>query len=209
MLTGLSAYDKPVSRLTSSAGEGGGMRRLQPSEWLAKLTGPDHTKVKKTVGRVCQLASGDASYLEVLREALAQPNDKRVFWIVTDLGSLGPNARVAVPELVQLLNRRPPFGTRQAILGALADIAPDSAEAKAAILEAFSDPDPSVRCDALLAVSKLADLSPVDLGKLREMGTDTDKHVAFWSEVALRNIGARGQKPAEPSAPADGPSMPS
>jgi hypothetical protein len=51
-------------------------------------------------------------------------------------------------------------------------------------------------------VIKVADLSPVDLGRIREMGTDADKDVAFWSEVALRNIGARGQKPADPSAPA-------
>jgi hypothetical protein len=172
---------------------------------LARLIGPDHRKVKKAVGRVCQLASGDASFLEVLRDSLAQPNDKRVFWIVVHLGSLGPDAWVAAPELVRLLNRRPPFGTRQVILGALADIAPDAEEIKAAIFGAFTDPDPSVRCDALRAAIKVPDLSEGDMDRIREMGSDGDKDVVFWSEVALRNITARGRNPAEQGAAVDRP----
>ena len=164
------------------------MRRLQPSEWLARLTGPDHRKVKKTVGRVCQLASGDASFLEVLREALAQPNDKRVFWIVVYLGSLGPDARVAVPELIRLFDRGPPFGTREAVLGALADIAPDEPTVKTVVFRAFADSSPYVRRQALQTVIQVEGLTDSDLEVIRRMGTDPDESVASWSGIALSHV---------------------
>jgi hypothetical protein len=176
------------------------MRRLQPSEWLAKLSGPDHTKVKKAVGRVCQLASGDAAFLEVLREALAQPNDKRVFWIVTHLESLGPQARVALPELIRLLDRGPPVGTRESILSALVYIAPDEPTVKTVVFRAFTDSSPFVRRQALLSVIRVVNLTDTDLEIIREMETDPDKAVASWSEIALRNIRSRGPAGAEPSA---------
>lgn len=171
------------------------MRRLLPWEWLDRLTAPEHrSKRKHSVARVCQLAEKDDTYRQVLRDALAHPNASLVFWLVTYLGSLGPDARVAVPELIRLLERRPPFGTREAIVGALARIAPDAPEAKAAVFGAFADPDPHVRRGALQATIDLADLSPDDLARIKEMEADPDKHVASWSEVALRNIASRRQQ---------------
>ncbi|QEL19065.1 HEAT repeat domain-containing protein [Limnoglobus roseus] len=166
------------------------MPRLSPLDWLERLTGPDGRERKKAVARVCQLAATDDDYRAVLRDALAQPNDRAVFWIVSDLQYLGPVARFAVPELIGLLHRRPLFGIRQAILGAIAVIAPDSADVKDAILEGFSDPDPSVRSSALSAAGKLPGLLSEDMDRIKAMGADPDRDVAFWSEVVLRNIAA-------------------
>jgi hypothetical protein len=178
------------------------MGRLQPADWLARLTGPDHTKVKKAVGRVCELAVGDAAFLEVLRAALAQPNENRVFWIVTHLRSLGPSARVAVPELIRLLDRKPAFGTRQALVVTLAALAPNEPAVKEAVFRAFADASPFVRREALQAAIQLTDLTAADLEVIRGMETDPDEGVADWSEIALRNIRLNRQRQrAERSAP--------
>ena len=60
-----------------------------------------------------------------------------------------------------------------------------------------------MRCDALLALVSIKGLSAADLARIKDMENDRDEDVAFWSEVALRNIRRRG-KGAKPNAAADG-----
>jgi hypothetical protein len=178
------------------------MGRLLPSEWVDRLTRPEYRrKRKQAVRRVCALAAADGTFLDVLRSALAFPNEDVVFWLVTHLGSLGPKARVAVPELIRLLGQRPPFGTRESIVGALARIAPDSPEAKTAIFGAFTDPDPHVRRAALGAVIDLVHLTAADLARIKAMENDPDEDVADWSEIALRNISLHRKRAANPANP--------
>ena len=179
------------------------MARLRPEEWLARLTDPSPRTRKRAVPRVCELAAKDGSLLAILREALRSPNTRAVFWMVSDIGSLGPRGRVAVPELVRVLESHEAFGVRQAAVAALASVAPDDPQAKAAIFRAFADRSPHVRREALQAVISVHDLSEEDLGRIKEMEADADTDVARWSEIALRNIRLGRARASEPSAPAD------
>jgi hypothetical protein len=173
------------------------MGRLRPEKWLARLTGPDTRKRKHAVARVCELALGDSDLLAVLQDALRSPDDHAVFWIVTELNSLGPRARVAVPALVRCLAERREFGVRQAAVHALAAIAPDDPSVKVAVFRTFADASPFVRREALQAAIKVVGLADADLDVIRGMEADPDEAVARWSEVALRNIRLqRGEKHA-------------
>jgi hypothetical protein len=83
-------------------------------------------------------------------------------------------------------------------------LAPDDPSVKAAVFGAFSDPSPYVRQSALQASIDLTELSDADLNTIRGMETDPDEHVAWWSEIALRNIRhKRASEQAEPAAAPD------
>src|SRR5262245_46761100 len=179
------------------------MRRLRPEEWLARLTRSDPRKRKRALARVCELASADSGLLAVLRDALRSAGDHAAFWIVTDIGSLGPRGRVAAPELVRALGENQPFGLRQAILRVLTAVAPDEPATRDAVFCAFADPSPFVRRQALQAAIDLPCLSEADLGRIGQMEADPDEDVARWSEVALRNIRLRDQRSIEPPAAVD------
>ena len=109
------------------------------------------------------------------------------------LPRLGECARDAVPELLRIASMSPEFGMRQAAVAALADIAPDDPSAKAAVLQALNDTDPFVRREALQAMTKIKELSPSDLARIKDMENDPHEDVRDWSEIALRNIRLRDE----------------
>jgi hypothetical protein len=131
-----------------------------------------------------------ASLAPVL-EALRSSDRRKVFRAIVELPRFGKRARQAVPELVRLSSVSRRSAERDAALGALADIAPDDLRAKAAMLRALQDKSPFVRQSALQALISVPKLSAGDLAKIKSMENDSDKEVADWSEIALRNIGGR------------------
>ena len=127
-------------------------------------------------------------------EDLGSSSRKEVFLAILTLRRLGDRARDAVPQLVRLAGTSQEFGLRQAALNTLAAIAPDDARAKAAALQALRDVSPYVRREALGALISIKDLSAHDLAQIKSMEKDTDKGVARWSEIALRNIRLRNER---------------
>jgi len=70
------------------------------------------------------------------------------------LGGIGPEARIVVPELVQLL--RSPDGTiRYSAAGALGGIGPDACDAVPALTAALQDEAKIVRKAATAAITKI------------------------------------------------------
>ena len=137
--------------------------------------------------------------VEPVLEQLRSSDSKKVFRTIIELHRLGERARVAVPELLRIASTFDKFGIRQAAVNMLAAVAPDDPRAKGAALRALNDSSPFVRREALQALIKVKGLSVIDLARIKEMENDSDKDVARWSEVALRNIRLRGDA-AEPDS---------
>lgn len=116
----------------------------------------------------------------------------RIFRAVFELHRLGERAKVAVPEMLCIANSGE-TGLRQAALNTLAVIAPDDLRVKAASLQALNDSSPFVRREALQALISIKELSAADLARIKDMENDSDKGVARWAEIALRNIRLRGE----------------
>lgn len=142
--------------------------------------------------------------IESVLDGLRSSDHKRVFRAVLELHRLGGRAREAVPELLRIAGSDE-FGLRQAAVNMLAAIAPDDPRAKTAALEALNDGSPFVRREALQALIAIKELSAADLARIKKMENDSDRSVASWSEIALRNIRLR-RPAAAPDPTADGDS---
>ncbi len=142
--------------------------------------------------------------IEPVLEGLRSSDGNKAFRAVFELHRLGERARTAVPELLLIASTTDECGLRQAAVNLLAAIAPDDPRAKAAALQALNDSNPFVRREALQALISIKGLSALDLARIKGMETDSDKDVARWSEIALRNIRLRDES-AEPDRRAVNP----
>jgi hypothetical protein len=133
--------------------------------------------------------------VEPVLEGLRSSDGKKVFRAVSELYRLGERARAAVPELLRIASTSGEIGLRQAAVNMLAAVAPADPRARAAVLEALNDNNPFVRREALQALISIKGLSAVDLARIKGMENDSDKDVARWSEIALRNIQLRDRAP--------------
>lgn len=145
--------------------------------------------------------------IEPVLERLRSSDSRKVFFAVFDLQRFGDRAKQAVPDLLDFATTSDEFGLRQAAVNTLAAIAPEDGRTKVAVLQALDDSNPLVRREALQALIKIDQLSQTDLNRIKEMGKDSDKDVARWSEIALRNIRLRS-KSDEPSGETEPPIMP-
>lgn len=142
--------------------------------------------------------------VEPVLERLRSLDSRKVFFAVCDLQRFGDRARQAVPDLIRFASTSDEFGLRQAAVNTLAAIAPEEHRTKAAVLQALNDSSPFVRREALQALIKITQLSETDLARIREMEKDSDKDVARWSEIAIRNIRLQSEA-VEPSSESEPP----
>ena len=126
--------------------------------------------------------------IEPVLERLRGSDTRELIIAVLELQRFGDRALSAVPNLIQIIISNDEFGPRQAAVNTLAAIAPDDHRTKTAVLHAFNDRNPFVRREALQAMIKIRHLTETDLSRIKEMENDSDKGVARWSEIALRNI---------------------
>jgi hypothetical protein len=139
--------------------------------------------------------------IEPVLKRLRSSDSRKVFLAVFDLQRFGDRARQAVPDLLRFASTSDEFGLRQAAVNVLASIAPEDPRAKAAVFQALNDSNPFVRREALQALIKIKQLSALDLARIKEMEKDSDKDVARWSEIALRNIRLRSEAVEPDDAP--------
>lgn len=158
-----------------------------PDQWFAWLTSTNHCQRHKAKLILGSLKPSDSVDVQALIHALACENDEVVFWAMTALGRLGAQATIAIPMLISL-TQHPAFGQRQTAIKVLSEIAPDQADAKAAIIAALHDASPFVRRQALQAMIRMQNLDSNDLNDIRALEADSDSAVAAWAEIALRNI---------------------
>lgn len=123
--------------------------------------------------------------IEALQDALGSQAVELSSIFLTVLGRLGPEAREAVPVLLELAqDRRPEL--RMPAIRALGNIAPNDPAAFALLKNALGDPDPEVRCRAALALGKAGlEAIPALEAALR----DADAEVRCATVMAFRTLG--------------------
>ncbi len=130
-----------------------------------------------------QLAEmGDAG-ISILIEELK--NDKAKIWACMALGSEGPKAKAAVPELVKLLDSKEPVIRSQAAMS-LGEIGPDSKSAVPALSKVLDDDQFSVRYSAVYALASIGDKSATSsLEKLTNSSDEFLKMLSVWAIAKL------------------------
>ena len=126
--------------------------------------------------------------LAPFRRDLRSSDPKTVFKAASGLSRLGDRARILAPELLRIARSSEDFGLRQLCIYMLSRISPEHRQFKPLVLEAFKDPNPFVRREALQAAIDVPGLTQTDLMTIKDMEKDADAAVSSWSEIALRNI---------------------
>jgi HEAT repeat protein len=126
-----------------------------------------------------------------LEQMLADPDPKVQTQGAFGLSQLGPEARSAVPALVEALKRD--LSVRENAALALGNIGPDAREAVAALIEALGDLEWNMRRLAALALGKIgADAAPA-VPSLLKLGRDPDKRVQQAAREAVAKIQPQGR----------------
>ena len=89
-----------------------------------------------------------------LTTALKDKDPNMRYWAAESLGHYGPEARSAVPDLIQTLQDQDKM-VRMGAAYALAEIGPAAAEARPALQEAAKDPEKEVREAATYALKRV------------------------------------------------------
>ena len=108
-------------------------------------------------------------------------NEKTCYWACIALGSMGPKAKAAVPEITKLTTSKDPAMRMQAVI-ALGEIGPDAKSAVPALIKALSDEQNSVRYGAAYALGRIGDKEATP--ELMKQTTSDDaflKMIAIWA----------------------------
>ena len=115
----------------------------------------------------------------------AMKNEKTCYWACIALGSMGPKAKAAVPELAKLATHKNPALRMQAVI-ALGEIGPDAKSAAPELIKALSDEQNSVRYGAAYALGRIGakDATP-ELMKQTNSADPFLKMIAVWAVAKL------------------------
>ncbi len=106
------------------------------------------------------------------------------------LSSIGPEAREAVPVLIETLRRQDDrqWATRDNCVLALARIAPESKAVVRALVDALKDPNENVRYTAAAWLGKLGSVAQEAIPALKETVKDKHEFVRRHAAEALKKI---------------------
>jgi len=169
---------------------------------VADLIGPDAGRRHKASLALGRTHPSDGDAVPGLVVAVGNADARVRFWAATALLGIGPGAAGAVPALVGLMADPEP-GVRQVAAEAVAAIGvPAATEALPALVALLrSDPEPTVRANAALALGDLAEACPEAVEHLTSALGDPDRKVRHQAAVALRGARvARSQRTAEVAA---------
>ena len=108
-------------------------------------------------------------------------NEKTCYWACIALGSMGPKAKAAVPEITKMTTSKDPAMRMQAVI-ALGEIGPDAKSAVPALIKALTDEQNSVRYGAAYALGRLgAKEATPDLMKQTTSDDAFLKLIATWA----------------------------
>ena len=189
--------DDPQIRIAAARG----LADLKPGP---KLVLPELKKVMvgaspEVISNVVDaIASLGSEAVPPLIEALRQKEVRPKVAII--LGRIGPEAKAAVPALVEALNDENTV-TRQEVLFALASIGPEAKAAVPAIVGALQDPDMDVRYGACFALGKIGPAALEAKPELQKKLDSADQFLALSAAWALAQIDAACPQTAPKSVP--------
>jgi HEAT repeat protein len=125
------------------------------------------------------IAEGGVEVVPALTAALKE-RDAR-YWACVALGEIGPQAKAAVPGLIEVLSDDRPEVRLQATI-ALGEIGPDAKPAAGALVKLVNDPFESVQASAIFALGRLGDSSAESALAKVESSTNPLLHMlATWA----------------------------
>jgi len=136
-----------------------------------------------TLARLGPVASpaGDA-----LADALDDRTKDLAPLVLAALGGIGAAARPAAPKLTAMLQQTELSARQHAdIVSALSRIAPNTPEARQAILAAMDEPDPLARLSAMRSLATCDPLPPEALPKLIDALREDDRDIQGWAAETL------------------------
>ncbi len=139
------------------------------------------------------LVAGEAVTVESLAAAAVDADQAKALAAIDSLDKLGPDAKAAVPALVQALGRENEELRWHAAraLGAIGDNARDAVPA---LIKALDDSAKTVQAYAAFALGEIGKASEPAVEKLIERAFDEDPLVRRGSLLAIRQIGAPPEK---------------
>lgn len=127
--------------------------------------------------------------------------DRHVRWWAIDVLLLyGPEAKVAVPELIRIATEQDQWFRAKAAR-TLAAIGPAAKDAAPALLALLKHPWPDARIAAAEALAAVGARSEKTLTALKAAAGHQDENVAAAAKAALVSLGASGGAPSRPTEP--------
>jgi HEAT repeat protein len=129
--------------------------------------------------------------LAVVLPALVAELEDKIFYgsAASALGSIGPDARAAVPALIAVY-KSPAIKDRASIASVLAEFGPDAKEAVPALIEALKTKDKILACEAAWALGAIGKEARAAVPALMKSLSDpTDSHLCCLATQALAKMG--------------------
>jgi HEAT repeat protein len=136
------------------------------------------------------ITSADSQNVNALVSQLRSRDSSQRIRAVKALGNLGPAARFAVPNLLDVLND-PDGDVRRAAIAAIRQIVPDAKPTEAiirALAADLTDPDPNVRLIALRALGRSGQAAAAASSAIDALRNDPDPDVRRAAADALSRI---------------------
>jgi len=132
---------------------------------------------------------GGVEVVPALRDTLKLREAR--YWACIALSELGPQAKDAVPNLIEVLADDRPEIRLQATI-ALGEIGPDAKPAVGALNKLVDDPFESVRATAVFALGRIGDPAALDALKKAAMATDPlQRMLASWALARVNRSDAQ------------------
>ena len=121
---------------------------------------------------------------------LESPNKDFRTKAIANLGKIGPGARLAVPDLIQLLKKESESGVRRQALEALSKIGPPEKKDLQLLTAGLTETNPDVRAYAATALGKLGRDGRIYIADLLKVKHDSESSVR---QAAIRSLGQVGR----------------
>jgi HEAT repeat protein len=126
--------------------------------------------------------------------ALRIGNDEAIRETLRLLPTLGPEAKLIIPDMVELLSTVHDADARQTAITALARIGIAAENALPSVLRVLDDPDPIIRARAAECVGHIGATAKEATPKLQRLLTDDDESVRKAASEALKAIAPESEK---------------